>query len=75
MLWIRTQDKTTLIKTYEIYIAEYSKSYVIRAKKTSHILGVYKTFERAVEVLDEIQGKIEYYLDDKLSTIYEMPQE
>ena len=56
-LWIRSQDKTTLIRSYEIYISEYGKgSYVIRAKKTSHILGVYKTMERALEVLDEIQN-------------------
>lgn len=55
-LWIRSQDKTTLIRSYEIYISEYGKgSYVIRAKKTSHILGTYKTMERALEVLDEIQ--------------------
>ena len=54
-LWIRSQDKTTLIRSYEIYIAEHSNSYVIRAKRTSHILGTYKTIERALEVLDEIQ--------------------
>lgn len=75
MLCIRTQDKTTLIRSYEIYIAEYNKNYVIRAKRTSHILGVYKTFERAIEILDEIQEKIECDLDYKLSTIYEMPEE
>ena len=56
-LWIRSQDKTTLIRSYEIYIAEYGKdSYVIRAKRTSHILGAYNSFERALEVLDEIQS-------------------
>lgn len=56
---MRSQDKTTLIRSYEIYIAEYGKdSYVIRAKRTSHILGEYKTEERALEVLDEIQKKI-----------------
>ena len=55
-LWIRSQDKTTLIRSYEIYIAEYGKgSYVIRAKRTSHILGAYNSFKRALEVLDEIQ--------------------
>ena len=54
-LWIRSQDRTTLIRSYEIYIAEHSNSYVIRAKRTSHILGAYKTIERALEVLDEIQ--------------------
>ena len=56
-IWIRSQDKTTLIRSYEIYIAEYGKdSYVIRAKRTSHILGAYNSFERALKVLDEIQA-------------------
>ena len=55
-LWIRSQDKTTLIRSYEIYIVEHKKSvYCIRAKRTSHILGAYSTIERALEVLDEIQ--------------------
>lgn len=65
-LWIRSQCKTTLIRSYEIYIAEYSKDiYVVRAKRTSHILGAYKTMERALEVLDEIQNilKPKYILD------------
>lgn len=57
-LWIRTQDKTTLINCYEIYISEQQKRYFIRAKETSHILGSYNTFGRALEVLDEIQNKI-----------------
>ena len=58
-LWIRSQDKTTLIRSYEIYISEYGKgSYVIRAKKTSHILGAYKIMERALEVLDEIHQRL-----------------
>lgn len=57
-LWIRSQDKTTLIRSYEIYIVEHSNSYVIRAKRTSHILGAYKTIERALEVLEEIEERI-----------------
>lgn len=48
-IWIRSQDKTTLIKSYEIYIVENKNSYVIRAKRTSRILGVYSTFERALK--------------------------
>ena len=56
-LWIRSQDRTTLIKSNEIYISENEKdSYVIMAKETSHILGAYKTIERALEVLDEIHN-------------------
>ena len=72
-LWIRSQDKTTLIRSYEIYISEYGKgSYVIRAKKTSHILGTYKTKERALEVLDEIQAYL--MSDSPKSNVYHMPE-
>ena len=64
-LWIRSQDKTTLIKSYEIYITEQQNKYLIRAKRTSHILGVYNTIERALEVLDEMQNILnpKYILD------------
>lgn len=55
-LWIRTQDRTTLIRSYEIYIIEQQNRYLIRAKRTSHILGSYDTYKRALEVLDEIQN-------------------
>ena len=55
-LWIRSQDKTTLIRSYEIYISEQQNTYLIRAKRTSHILGSYPTIERAIKVLDEIQN-------------------
>lgn len=86
-LWIRSQDKTTLIKSYEIYITEQQNKYLIRAKRTSHILGVYNTFERALEVLDEIdefvdlfnrKGFVNVISDDGIHpkhTIYHMPKE
>lgn len=85
-LWIRSQDKTTLIRSYEIYISEQPNTYLIRAEKTSHILGSYSTFERTLEVLDEIQNKINLInlghdfgspmIDLKNPTyIYQMPKE
>lgn len=76
-LWIRSQDRTTLIRSYEIYIAVNKNSYVIRAKKTSHILGAYETYDRALEVLDEIQKKINLInLGHDFDTyIYKMPKE
>ena len=54
-LWVRSQDRTTLIRSYEIYIIEQQNRYLIRAKRTSHILGSYSTIGRALEILDEIQ--------------------
>lgn len=88
-LWVRSQDKETLIKSYELYIRPYSNIYVIRAKRTSNIMGLYKTKERALEVLDEIQEYLEkqgqdYLLADENGIItgqkhygfvYEMPEE
>lgn len=72
-LWIRTQDKTTLIRSYEIYIIEQQNRYLIRAKRTSHILGSYDTYERALEVLDEIQEILETRIVSQM--VYEMPKE
>lgn len=78
-LWIRTQDKTTLIRSYEIYIIEQQNRYLIRAKRTSHILGSYDTYERALEVLDSIQRRIEIINNVDNNTfaecVYEMPKE
>lgn len=74
-LWIRSQDKTTLIRSYEIYISEQQNTYLIRAKRTSHILGSYSTIERAIEVLDEIQNFMNSYAYEKLISIYNMPKD
>ena len=59
--------------------------YVIRAKRTSHILGVYNTFERALKILDEIQNMLHstvikqtanaLYFESKKIVVYEMPNE
>lgn len=64
-LWIRSQDKTKLVKVTELYIdipADFGKSgfgvYTKLKSEYNHvdILGIYKTKERASEVLDEIQN-------------------
>lgn len=74
-LWIRSQDKTTLIRSYEIYISEQQNTYLIRAKRTSHILGSYLTIERAIEVLDEIQDLLQNaYVGNVNRLVYQMPE-
>lgn len=74
-LWVRSQDKTTLIRSYEIYISEQQNTYLIRAKRTSHILGSYSTIERALEVLDEIQDLLQNaYVGNSNRIIYQMPE-
>lgn len=56
-LWIRSQDKYTLMKIEEIQICENpDRTWFMNA---GIVLGKYKTKERALEVLDEIQKLLE----------------
>ena len=79
-LWVRSQDKTDLIKVYDVYIFEKRK---IRANFqkgygcTYTELGEYATEERALEILDEIQRHLVIINDknDNLFYVYEMPKE
>ena len=93
-LWIRSQDRESLIKVDNIRIkheyeqkkveynsgkttayinGEYRKSYIYT---DSEWLGEYKTKERALEVLDEIQDLINDIADNiMVGCIYEMPKE
>lgn len=66
-LWIRSQDKEKLLKVNDIAIEnkvfletkEISMIYGYFDKNTEYEhLGTYKSKERALEVLDEIQNKI-----------------
>ena len=52
-LWIRSQDKETLCKVDDIHIEEQS---LYTDTHLKICLGTYKTKERALEVLDEIQN-------------------
>ena len=64
-LWIRSQDKMNLVKVRQInvnyqdnkqIIANYMPELYENSGEYYEILGEYKTKERAIEVLDEIQG-------------------
>lgn len=66
-LWIRSQDKMNLVKIRQIslnyqnnkqIIANYMPDFYPNSGEYYELLGVYKTKERALEVLDEIQNKI-----------------
>lgn len=90
-LWIRSQNKDKLFKINGVDITKMNdNSYEITGYTTYDIyLGKYKTKERALEVLDEIQEHIEkqgenYLLTDKngiitgqkyYGFIYQMPEE
>ena len=78
-LWIRSQDKSSIVKVDNLYVSvgNYICYYVEKGKEVSGTyyrpsgeLGRYETKERALEVLDEIQNilkpiiKIKYEYDD-----------
>lgn len=66
-LWIRSQDRMNLVKVNQInvnyqnnkqIIANYIPDFVGTQGEYYEMLGSYKTKERALEVLDEIQNAI-----------------
>lgn len=76
-LWIRTQDKEKLLVVYELELDCYSanrKDYWT-INNYGSTLGTYKSKERALEVLDEIQIEIENYVGTMAQIVYKMPQE
>ena len=66
-LWIRSQDKMNLVKVRQIgvnyqdnkqIIANYTPELYENSGGYYELLGTYKTKERALEVLDEIEERI-----------------
>lgn len=86
-LWMRSQDKCTLMKATYIYVAR-EEVCAYDENKCWSAIGVYSSQERALEVLDEIQEHIQkqgqsYILTDEkgqpaglkeYGNIYEMPE-
>lgn len=74
-LWIRSQDKRTLINTRRIDVDDNNIIVWDEGRYASEIyLGQYKTKERALEVLDEIQNILEPLLIIKNCTNKEEKQ-
>ena len=57
-LWVRSQDRTTLMKVDRLDIDYSSGLYLIKSDGFGTLLANYKSEERALEVLDEIQKKL-----------------
>lgn len=75
-LWIRSQDEMNLCKIKDLVIRENyngygDTDYVIQDIYT---MGTYKTKERALEVLDEIQNILIDY-SGMSRVVYQMPKE
>ena len=82
-MWIRTQGKSCLIKCniINVEIGEQSDDYLIRTlldNGRTFILACYKSEERALEVLDEIQKLLIAIPETKIpfnNIVYQMPKE
>lgn len=76
-LWIRSQDKLTLMKTTYVYVAR-EEVCAYDENKCWSTIGVYKSQERALKVLDEIQNmicpKIMINLGEG-TIVYQMPED
>jgi hypothetical protein len=80
-IWIRSQNRTELTNTETIYTDDRTVKVVDGAGHSC--VGIYKSKERALEVIDEIQGHNERIEIAKLGGIncfetpltYQMPKE
>lgn len=76
-LWIRSQDKEILTICRDLWIGGTYGNEIIA--DTGCSIGIYETKERALEVLDKIQNKINAIanMDDInfINVVYEMPKE
>lgn len=68
-MWIRSQDKKTLVKADKLIIGYDKNEKVYEIHNVYDSLGTYKSKERALEVLDEIQSCINNV------NVYQMPEE
>ena len=81
---MRSQDKMNLVKIRQIslnyqdnkqIIANYMPELYENSGEYYEILGTYKTKERAIEVLDEIQNYILLPNTDNSAYVYNMPED
>jgi len=69
-MWLRSQNKLMLMQIHEVHVT----SGVINAVFCGiNRLGTYKTLERAMEVLDDIQSEIMNC--NPVNNVYIMPKE
>lgn len=91
-LWIRSQNKTRLVKVCSLGYGEYKEKHYINGYCVNEVdnydLGIYKSKERALEVLDDIESllwgnsrikglvkSIGIRSENTKLLIYEMPKE
>lgn len=72
-VWVRSQDKETLVKADKLYIDKNNNKYTINFDSCTdrwYILGTYKSKERALEVMTKIENSL--ILNEK---VFDMPEE
>lgn len=87
-LWVRGQEKSLLKKVSEVLYEEMDEHSIVTFQGDDvMLLGIYKTKERCLEIIDEIQSLLvnNGTSSDKISAllsgaknefiVYEMPQE
>lgn len=76
-LWVRSQDKNKLVPINdELYIPNSRTGEDFGIFYKDKMLGYYKTKERAIEVLDEIQDLLQNaYVGSLNRIVYQMPKE
>lgn len=71
-LWIRSQDKEHLTKTTDIDISCDDKTIILI---NNYEMAKYKTKERTIEILDEIQDLLQNaYVGNTNRIVYQMPE-
>lgn len=65
-MWIRSQGLTVLVNAKEICIEDKTKIWA-----DGYLIGKYSTEEKALKVLDDIEGCLEY----QYKSIFQMPQD
>ena len=83
-MWIRSQDETKLIDANEIFIKSMGNEHIIKCTtrsidmKIGWNMGEYKTKNRAIEILNDIQKQLMDYqpaLSGQCLVVYQMPEE
>lgn len=78
-LWIRSQKneklRQGLFKVNEIELGDYDNDMNCLVINNLYCVGIYKTKERAIEVLDEIQDLLQNaYVGNVNRIVYQMPE-
>lgn len=64
-LWIRSQDRQRLVKANGLLISNIGEVYLENEEMI--LLGEYTPYERALEVLDEIQSLIDFMINREMN--------